>query len=620
MTIGQFSSTVRVAWDFPAAGHVSGLQTSQSRDQGYSEAFKQLWVAYEQAEVAGVLRQAHAASLQGDTVVGWVAYDASPAFDSALMVKDRGETSFPLAFFASVDTAPAGRGLPAASSSNESFHMLEPWADIHAPAHHRDRLDSIREDIAAGRFYQVNYTTRMHAKAKGSAWAIFQNLRQWQPHAYCMMIETEQWAVISVSPELFFDWDGRTCVTAPMKGTARASASGEAAQQLRDSPKDQAENVMIVDLLRNDMSRIAKPGTVHVQSLFDVQSLPTVAQMTSTIVCQTRDNTTLLDVFNALFPCGSVTGAPKIEAMRAIAEYETQPRGIYCGALGLLRPGGHATFNVPIRTAQWDKVSGQLNYGVGSGVTWYSEPTAELDEWASKVHLLRRAHAGFHLIETLRLDNGQWLRLPLHLKRMQESAAHMGFPFNDHALHQQLTRLAREYAQGAWRTRLLLHSDGRFEATAHPMEATPGAVALLMADKPMDAPSEFLRFKTSWRPHYDRFAPTDPALFDTVLWRASTDDQRLLTECIRGNLVLELDTQLFTPHADGYCLPGIYRSQLVDEVKVLEKDLSLDCLQRATRVWFVNSLRGMIPVSRIQAINGDMVFQDDSLTKESEAT
>ena len=266
-----------------------------------------------------------------------------------------------------------------------------------------NRSRRVRKAIEAGEFYQINLTTRLNAKSGHvDAWQLFQHLYLTQPAPQSVFLRGTAFNVISLSPELFFHWDGQSLTTAPMKGTRQPHAGSF--DVLSDSEKDRAENVMIVDLLRNDMAKVCQPRSVQVRSLFDVMHLPTVDQMTSSIAGRTLPGTGLKDVFAALFPCGSVTGAPKSQAMLRIAQWEKSPRQFYCGALGVLSPGGVAHFNVPIRTVIEHK--SMLEYGVGSGITWYSTVGDEKKEWWQKTVFLRESTADFRVLETLR--TGEW--------------------------------------------------------------------------------------------------------------------------------------------------------------------------------------------------------------------
>ncbi|CAB5687644.1 Para-aminobenzoate synthase component 1 [Delftia tsuruhatensis] len=339
-------------------------------------------------EVRGVLDAVQQAAQAGRWCLGWLRYEAAAAFDAAYAgTLHATPPGAPLAWFAVFDGPlpwPADDGVSGTGALAQWQPGLE-RADFDAA------IARIHEAIAAGDCYQINYTAQMRGRLLGDVPSLFAALRRAQPGGYVACMDSGDEQVLSVSPELFFDWDGERILTRPMKGTAPRGATPEQdeanMQAMRASPKERAENVMIVDLLRNDVSRIAEPFSVTVPRLFHAEPLPTVWQMTSDVQARTRPGTRLADVFAALFPCGSITGAPKRQAMRLIHELEPGPRGVYCGAVGVVRPGSapgrmHATFNVPIRTvvARGD----ELRCGIGSGITSGAEAPAEWQEWRHK--------------------------------------------------------------------------------------------------------------------------------------------------------------------------------------------------------------------------------------------
>ncbi|MDR3005106.1 MAG: aminodeoxychorismate synthase component I [Acidovorax sp.] len=345
--------------------------------------------AYEQ--VMPVLQQVQQVAESGLWCLGWLRYEAAPAFDAAYAQAVHAPTpGKPLAWFALFDGPQAWPELPAAPDQ-----PLVEWK----PGLDRQTFDAalarIHAAIAAGDCYQINYTAQFLGRLQGAspqqAQALFAALRQAQPSGYLAYVDSGEEQLLSVSPELFFDWDGERILTRPMKGTAARGATPAQdqanLQAMLGSAKERAENVMIVDLLRNDVSRIARPHSVRVPRLFHAEALPTVWQMTSDVEAITRADVGLAHVFQALFPCGSITGAPKRQAMRLIRELEPEPRGVYCGAVGLVRPGSepgriHATFNVPIRTLQLE--GDALRCGIGSGITSGAQAEAEWLEWQHK--------------------------------------------------------------------------------------------------------------------------------------------------------------------------------------------------------------------------------------------
>jgi len=562
-------------------------------------------VAWRAEEVPSVLQAVETACRGGQGggepgaaswAVGYEAYEAAPAFDPALQVR-AAKDGFPLALFylfAGPDDADDSR-----EPSSDGDFACAPWAMESDRRRFEDDLAILHRDIRDGRFYQSNHTTRLRATltaSSGSAEALFAALREAQPASYGFYLDDGDWQIASVSPELFFDWgtDGRL-TTRPMKGTAPRHADPvrdqEAAATLRGSAKEQAENLMIVDLLRNDLSRVAVTGTVAVPALFSLEALPSLWQMTSTVQCATRPEVGLADVFAALFPCGSITGAPKVTAMQSIAERELSPRGPYCGALGVVRPGGHATFSVGIRTVLAH--GGQAECGIGSGITLDATAAGEFAEWQAKRRFLWRASAGFQLIETLRLEAGRYPLLPRHLARLAASAAHFGFAHDEHAVTAMLAEVAAAHPEGLWRVRLLLDRNGQARTEAFPLEPTPAHYAVVWATAAMDSSDEFLRHKTTHRTMYERHAPSPGSgFFDTLLY----NERGEVTEFTKGNLVVELDGQRLTPALSCGLLPGTLRAELLARGEVREALLQRADVERATALWFVNGVRGMVPV------------------------
>jgi para-aminobenzoate synthetase/4-amino-4-deoxychorismate lyase len=430
-------------------------------------------------EVRPVLEAVEALAREGRWCVGYLRYEAAAAFDPAFAVH-AGEG--PLAWFGVHDEA---LPWPAPDAPGDAVRAVEWQASLSRTAFD-GRMQAIHRAIANGELYQLNYTAPLRAQFHGDARAWFMALQQAQPNGYAAFIDTGEEQLLSVSPELFFDWQGDRILARPMKGTAprgATAAEDEAvALRLRTVPKERAENVMIVDLIRNDLSRIAQPFSVHVPRLFHTEALPTVWQMTSDVEAAVRDGVSLADVFAALFPCGSITGAPKVRAMRMIRELEPEARGVYCGAVGVVRPGGHATFNVPIRTVTLR--GAEARCGIGSGITADARADAEWDEWRHKRAFLGRGHAPapaaaeppFELLETLALVEGELRDAPSHLARMKNAAAHFGYPWNEALVVACLHRLSDAHPTGPWRVRLLLDAQGQPRAEAFAMDAAPARV------------------------------------------------------------------------------------------------------------------------------------------------
>ena len=553
-------------------------------------------VAHALDQVKDVLQAVEERSLRGQWCVGYVRYEAAPAFDGALAVHP---ATGPLAWFGvhdaplpSADTAPstpsAGRPAPARDATRRAT-----WLPGMERTTFDAALERLHQAISDGEIYQANFTARNEGQLHVPPWDLFTAMRQAQPGGFAAYIDTGDEQVLSVSPELFFDWREGHVVTRPMKGTAPRGRTPEEdaamAEGLRTSPKERAENVMIVDLIRNDLSRIAQPFSVTVDGLCRVQALSTVWQMVTDVHADTRPGTRLVDVFSALFPCGSVTGAPKVQAMRLIRELEDSDRAVYCGAVGVVRPGGSATFNVPIRTVLAQ--GSRLRTGTGSAITSDAQTLGEWQEWRHKQAYLTRASQSFDLLETLALQDGVLQQVSAHLARMGASAAHFGLVWRPDDVQDTLASLCAQHSTGTWRVRLLLNGTGAARAEAYAMAPTPGPVSLQLASRPLlQALSEFVRHKTTRRAHYEAFAPTDNRVFDTVLWNALGE----ITECTRGNIALLLDGRWVTPVASCGLLPGVGRAHWLALGRVVEAVVHLDDLQRVEALAFVNSLRGWV--------------------------
>jgi para-aminobenzoate synthetase/4-amino-4-deoxychorismate lyase len=548
------------------------------------------------ADVVPVLREVDAASRAGEHTVGFVSYEAAPAFDPALGSRaSRAEPSgLPLVWFG-VFGAPE---VLVAGTAPAATHAT--WRERVGRAEFDGAIAAIREAIGRGDVYQVNFTALLDVDARGDHGALYRRLLEAQGPGYGARIHTGRHEILSASPELFFDRRGSHITAKPMKGTARRGRWSEEdssrATALASSPKERAENVMIVDLLRNDLGRVAVPGTVTVPALFDVERRPTVLQMTSTVTATLRDDVRIADLFSALFPCGSVTGAPKVAATRIIAALEASPRGVYCGAIGHVAPGGDATFSVAIRTLVIDHADRTAVYGVGSGITWDSAPASEYDEIVAKAGILTHDLPQFELIETLRLENGRYARLERHLARLEASAEYFGFSpaaMLRQAGRDTLMSHVRRAGSASHRVRLRVARDGRAAVEYESLPApSPSPLRVALANSPVRRTNRFLHHKTTHRAVYDRHRADHASAFDVLLW----NEEGELTEFTIGNVVLALDGERVTPPRDCGLLAGTFRAELLDQGVITERALTRDDLRRATAVWLINSVREWVEV------------------------
>ena len=404
---------------------------------------------------------------------GFLSYEAAPAFDTALQTHS--PDHLPLLWFGLYEE-PEVIHLP--DAPRQPGYQFGKWAANLDNAAYAEAIVAIKAAIARGETYQVNFTLRLRASFSGEPWALFLQLNQNQRSRYAAYIETDDFVICSASPELFFQLEGETIVTRPMKGTARRGLTTiEDRQQqawLQDSEKNRAENVMIVDMLRNDLGRIATTGSVQVQALFDVERYPTVWQMTSTVTACTRAS--LPEIFSALFPCASITGAPKVRTMQIIKLLECEPRQVYTGSIGFIAPGRRAQFNVAIRSVLIDRQQQQAEYGVGGGIIWDSDTADEYQECLIKARVLSQDQPRFALLETLlwEPDTGYFL-LDRHLDRLEQSAEYFAYPFDRAQIDRKLQELAASFSDQPQRVRLLLDDGGQLGCQAAP--ACPGSGA-----------------------------------------------------------------------------------------------------------------------------------------------
>ena len=475
-------------------------------------------------------------------------------------------------------------------------------------------IAAVKNYIAAGDTYQVNYTYRLHFSTYGSPVSLYRRLRQRQPVPYGALIcLPDGAAVLSLSPELFVRHEAGRLLARPMKGTAAATGDDERdkvlAAELANDTKNRAENVMIVDLLRNDLGRIAVTGSVNVPRLFDVNRFSSVLQMTSTIEAQLQPQLGLGEILSALFPCGSITGAPKRRTMEIIRELETEPRGIYTGAIGWFDAPrsagmvGDFCLSVPIRTLslQAPDVADDMHIrtgvmGVGAGIVHDSVAADEFAECRLKARFLTGLAPQFSLFETMHASQLQGCRhVERHLQRLRHSAQYFGFSYDESAIRITLQNLCATLPpDGAFRLKLSLHAEGRFELQSATLSALPDRVKVLIAHQPCEAVPLFLRHKTTLRKQYDHAwqEAEKSGAFDMLF----CNRQGNLTEGGRSNVFIRQGTSWLTPPLADGVLPGVMRSVLLDDqdMRAGEKQLTLTDLQSADEVIVCNALRGII--------------------------
>ena len=573
-------------------------------------------VARHVVEVAPALERLDVLRGQGHELAGYLAYEAGLALEPRLspLAAARTGAAGPLLWFgafAGHEVIPAAE-VPAwleahATGGAPSIGPLEPQLSIGG---YIRAFEQLQEAIAAGDIYQANLTFPLTGAFGGDPLALYAALRPAAGAGYGgVLFDGSHW-LLSLSPELFFALKDGAAMVKPMKGTRSrgrdAAEDAALAAELASSIKDRAENLMIVDLMRNDLSRVAEAGSVKVENAFAVETYPTVHQMVTTVRARLQDGRGAVDLVRAIFPCGSITGAPKIRAMELINQTERDARGPYCGAIGRIDPAGDAAFNVAIRTLRLTPMEngrGKAVLGVGSAIVADSEGLTEWRECLIKGGFVRRsssdmAAAGFDLIETMGFTSESGIPLlELHLERIKASAAELGFSFDRHAVRNAIQALCFE-ATDAARLRLIAARSGAFAlelAELPPALSLPAPCAVLRL--PVDSGDWRLRHKTSDRSFYEaglkaaRAAGAEEAVF--------LRDDGLLTEGCFTSLFVERGGQLLTPPARLGLLPGVLRASLLQSGRAQEAELTVDDLAGGFLIG--NAVRGLMPAQLLSA-------------------
>ena len=552
------------------------------------------------ADVAGAMARLEAALTDGRHIAGYMAYELGYAFEQRLHGLLPAPLDGPLLWFGVFDEALA----LAPDALDQRFGSMAPPRPLQDVALGFDeptytaKARRVLDYLNAGDIYQANLTFPITFRYQGDPLALYAAMRASQPVAHGGLIALPDRTILSVSPELFISIDGNRMTTRPMKGTlprgADAAADRVAIATLTSDPKQRAENLMIVDLLRNDLSRVSVPGTVKVPALFSVETYPTLHTLTSTITAERIPGTGLADTLAAVFPCGSITGAPKLRAMEIIRELESQARGVYTGAIGAFAPDGSGALNVAIRTATMT-ADGIGRYCVGGGIVADSSPEGEYQECRLKARVLTDLAADYGLIETLRWSSTDGLiRGEMHLDRLGRSARELGFRFDRDDIEKRLIAHALEAASSGvdLRMRVELRRDGEAIITSGALGAEPDRpLHVTVASVRLDGSDPFLRYKTTRRHVYETaFADAHAQGFDEVVF---LNRQGQIAEASRNTVFVERDGCWLTPPLSAGVLPGILRQQLIATGEVVEAPLSLNDLGRAERWAVGNSLRGL---------------------------
>lgn len=538
-------------------------------------------------------------------LLGYIRYEAKEVF-----LGNKIKSKFPLLYFEAYEEAKMRRGKDARLKSTDKSMAL-----INYPTY-KKAIEQIKEEIANGNTYQVNYTYDYKIETKMDGFELYQSILPNQITPYNAYIKNEYEEILCFSPELFFELKDNRIKTKPMKGTVKrgenAKKDRENIKFLKNDVKNRAENVMIVDLLRNDLGKIAKTGTVEVDKLFEVETHKTVHQMTSEVSAELSENTTLYEIFEAIFPCGSITGAPKINTMKIIDELEVGSRDVYCGAIGLITPE-KTTFAVPIRTLQKKNNKDFFSCRVGGAIVWDSTAEDEWEETLTKIGFITNGSSNckeseaideenqekntkspkeIKLVETILVEKKELKYKDEHFARMKKSAKELGFKFTPWEAPKGKKKKEKDREEN-YILRILLSKNGIYETQHHHLsEIKTNRVTI--SKTPVDSSEKLLYCKTTYRPWYDEAREKIKVgeVFDELFFNENGE----LTEGSRSNVILQIDGELFTPSVGCGLLKGVLRQKMLKTGGITEKKLYLDDLQNAEKVFCINSVRGIVEV------------------------
>ncbi len=599
-------------------------------------------VAYSREAFFNALAKIDQERQKGHYLAGYISYEAGYALSHKLSdFLNEQPSDKPLIQFYAFDKVQHTSSQDITQALNElpeSDPYIHNWQATESQAQYLKNLEKLHQYIAAGDTYQVNHTYRVNFDLAGSINGLYKTLRQRQPVAFSALMHLPERSILSLSPELFVRKEETTLSTKPMKGTMPRGSSLEEDEAIlktmASDKKQQSENLMIVDLMRNDIGRLADAGSMKVSKLFEIETYKTLHQMISSIEGEVSKEITFSEVINGLFPCGSITGAPKIRTMEIIHELENTPRDIYTGAIGFITPDNDFTFNVPIRTITFPKGSKQGTLGIGGGIIYESDPVDEWHESKLKARFITGINRQFKLIETLRYDatNKQVLRLEKHLKRLEQSASCFDYPVDVANVAQMINCYVKQQSdEFDLKLRVLLNEAGGIDISSETLPVFSDSATSLSIKELVKSvlqigehalgrslPKVYLSpIKLDETNLFRQHKSTNRALYNTAYKKAEADGfydvlflnrQGNLAEASRHNLLVRQGITLYTPPLKDGALPGVMREELLatgDELvgengfAVIEKSLTLEDLRQADRVYLSNSVRGLVEVEFI---------------------
>ncbi|MBY0386338.1 aminodeoxychorismate synthase component I [bacterium] len=525
---------------------------------------------------------------QGMYVVGHVSYEAGFAFYPR---KDKGfsDLNTPLLHF--LIFKEKHMGLPSflqESSNAKDFFIFDYKADL-TEDEYKSQQEIIQQSLMDGEYYQLNQTFQKSFRASVGSTELYQKLKQNQKTSYTAFIKYPAYEILSFSPELFYRKQGCAVVTEPMKGTLSSDLHPE---KLLQDEKQIAENLMIVDLLRNDLGKIAHPGTVKVEELFKIQTFETVHQMTSKISAQIESSTPIVELFSSLFPCGSITGAPKWRAMQSIAKMEKSPRGVYTGAIGFVEPNNDQCFSVAIRTLTHR--GERYSLGLGGGIVADSKADQEWREAKLKGQFVSKINEGFFLFETLLFDGKIFKSLSDHINRLNHSAQFFDFSIDTQAISQELVQIEKQLRTMPHKIKIKLFYKGNVQIESEPLRPTEARKEIILSSQKVLSTDIFQAHKTSRRDLYDSEwqRAANEGFYDIFF----LNEQEQVVEASRHNIFIRKNNEWFTPPLSSGALPGIERQRAIMDLKAIEQELGLHDITSADDIVLTNSLRGRVPV------------------------
>ena len=522
-----------------------------------------------------------------DIAVGFLSYESAPAFDPAYRVNK--ESKLPLICFGLFEGFKETQIL---DNSEIITNKIYNWKIETSPSEYKKNFDYIKNQIELGYTYQINYTLRSHSESIQNPYEFF--LEKAKNSPFAAYIETDESIIISASPELFFSLENKRLFCKPMKGTSRRGKTFEEdlilMDALRASKKNKAENIMITDMLRNDMGRISEPGSVKVSSKYDIEKYSTVWQMTSSVESETTASIT--EIFQALYPCASVTGAPKIASMDIISRIEELPREIYTGAIGYIAPNREAEFSVPIRTVVSDKNKNCAVYGTGGGIVWDSVWESEWDECLTKSKVLSvKDSSDFELFETMKWDTDSGVFLEeYHFNRLKDSASYFDFKLCDVRVKEIIDETIRNISNNLCVIRLFVNAKGdiRIETSEVPVFIKNQKYTVSLAKNPVQSEDIFLYHKTTQREVYENAEGENLHSDDVILW----NEEGNLTESTIANIILNIKGNWVTPSINCGLLRGVYRESMLENGLIEERKIHKSEIADLSEITLINSVRG----------------------------